>query len=1043
MTSRTRRIRNFVILFSLSILAGWFILPPAIRRTIQPTALAAPLIFTVNATGDAQDANIGDGICLTQAGNCSLRAAMQEANLNPGMDTINFNIPGGGVKTIKPGNALPNIISPVLIDGYTQPGASQNTLAVGDNAVLRIEIDGTNAGPTEGLIINTGGAGSTLQGLAINNFAGQAVRILVSGNRVQGNFIGINADGTASPSKPFGIGILANNNQIGDSTPAARNVISNNQVGIDIQAGTGNKIQGNYLGTDKSGATALGNILGVLVRAGSPHDNLIGGTSPGAGNLISGNDIAIQVEMGSNNVIQGNLIGTDASGTAAIPNTTACSCGAVRIIGTADNTIIGGLISGARNVISGNNLDAIEIGTTDAVNYPTNTKVQGNFIGTDITGAGALANTGAGVRLGASGTFVGPGNVIAFNGKQGVLVENNQAEISSNSIFSNTLLGIDLRGDGVTPNDAGDADTGPNNLQNFPSLGSVTQSNDVALISGNLVSTPNASFQIELFSNPSCDSSGNGEGHKFINSTTATTDSSGNSSFFTAAHMSDLSGPFITAIATDQNGNTSEFSACVQLASSPSAPPAISLNDVTVNEGNSGTTNAVFTVTLSATSSSTVSVNFATADITANAGSDYVANSGTVIFNSGVTSQTVTVAVNGDFVPESTEAFFVNLSSPMNATISRAAGIGKITNDDAQASLQFSASNYNVTEDCTSVPITVMRTGDNSVGMDVDYTTASGSASDRTDYTFAAGTLHFAPGDTSKSFNVLITEDSLAEGTESATITLSNPMGGAVVGNPGMATLTILDDTSEPATNSIDDTSLFVKQHYHDFLNRQGDAQGEAFWISNIDSCGSAASCREVRRIDTSASFFLSIEFQQTGFLVERAYQVAFNRRVLINEFLPDTQTLGRGVVVGATGWEQQLEANKQTYFNQLVTRPEFLSLYSSLTNAPYVDALNANTGGSLTTADRDALVNGLGSGTETRATVLRKVSENATFSQREFNRAFVLMEYFGYLRRNPDESGFQFWLNKLNAFNGDFRAAEMVKAFITSFEYRGRFGSP
>jgi hypothetical protein len=104
---------------------------------------------------------------------------------------------------------------------------------------------------------------------------------------------------------------------------------------------------------------------------------------------------------------------------------------------------------------------------------------------------------------------------------------------------------------------------------------------------------------------------------------------------------------------------------------------------------------------------------------------------------------------------------------------------------------------------------------------------------------------------------------------------------------------------------------------------------------------------------------------------------------------------------------------------------------------------LNANTGGSLTTADRDALVNGLGSGTETRATVLRKVSENATFSQREFNRAFVLMEYFGYLRRNPDESGFQFWLNKLNAFNGDFRAAEMVKAFITSFEYRGRFGSP
>jgi hypothetical protein len=268
-------------------------------------------------------------------------------------------------------------------------------------------------------------------------------------------------------------------------------------------------------------------------------------------------------------------------------------------------------------------------------------------------------------------------------------------------------------------------------------------------------------------------------------------------------------------------------------------------------------------------------------------------------------------------------------------------------------------------------------------------------------------------------------------------------MGGAVVGSPGTATLTILDDSSEPATNAIDDTSLLVGQHYHDFLNRQADSSGQAFWINNIDSCGTDVSCRETRRIDTSAAFFLSIEFQQTGFLVERAYQSGFNRRVLIDEFLTDTQSLGHGVVVGATGWEQQLEANKQMFFDQLVKRPEFLSLYSSLTNAQYVDGLNADTGGSLTTAERDAMVNGLASATETRATVLRKVAENATFTQREFNRGFVLMEYFGYLRRNPDEPGFQFWLNKLNAFNGDYRAAEMVKAFISSLEYRGRFGPP
>jgi uncharacterized protein YjdB len=170
---------------------------------------------------------------------------------------------------------------------------------------------------------------------------------------------------------------------------------------------------------------------------------------------------------------------------------------------------------------------------------------------------------------------------------------------------------------------------------------------------------------------------------------------------------------------------------------------------VTVNEGDSGLTNAVFTVTLSPASTNPVTVNFATADLTANAGSDYISTSGLLTFNPGVTSQTITVAVNGDTLPESTEAFFVNLSSPTNATLTRTSGIGKITNDDAQASLRFEATNYNLAEDCASAPVTVLRTGDTSVAMDVDYITSSGSASDRSDFTFAAGTLHFAQGDTS------------------------------------------------------------------------------------------------------------------------------------------------------------------------------------------------------------------------------------------------------------------------------------------------------
>jgi hypothetical protein len=242
----------------------------------------------------------------------------------------------------------------------------------------------------------------------------------------------------------------------------------------------------------------------------------------------------------------------------------------------------------------------------------------------------------------------------------------------------------------------------------------------------------------------------------------------------------------------------------------------------------------------------------------------------------------------------------------------------------------------------------------------------------------------------------------------------------------------------------------FVENHYHDFLNRPADPAGKAFWTDQITSCGADAQCREVRKTNVSAAFFLSIEFQQTGYLVYRTHQAAFDTgpRLGLREFLRDTQEIGRGIVVGQTGWEQQLEANKQAFFSEFVTRPQFLTSYPlTLTAAQYVDALNSNTGGSLTQSERDALVAGLTGGTETRATVMRAVAEDADFNVRQFNRAFVFMQYFGYLRRRPNDppdmnfDGYDFWLNKLNQFDGNFINAEMVKAFILSGEYRGRFG--
>ncbi|MCA1594501.1 MAG: PQQ-dependent sugar dehydrogenase, partial [Acidobacteria bacterium] len=367
---------------------------------------------------------------------------------------------------------------------------------------------------------------------------------------------------------------------------------------------------------------------------------------------------------------------------------------------------------------------------------------------------------------------------------------------------------------------------------------------------------------------------------------------------------------------------------------------------------------------------------------------------------------------------------------------------------------QFSAAESSVAESAGSIQIAVNRLGDTSGPATIDYATTNGTASDRADYTTARGTLRFAAGETSKTFNVLVTDDAFVEGNETVNLTLSNPTGALTLGNQSSAVLTITDnDTAPPTSNPIDDPQFFVRQHYHDFLNREPDSGGLSFWTSQITECSQpGATCSaEVRRINVSAAFFLSIEFQQTGYLVYRAYKAAYGNipgkpvPLRFSEFLPDTQQIGQGVIVGAQGWEAQLESNKRAYFDSFVTLPRFTSAYpQTMTAAQFVDALNANTGGALSQAERDALVAALSTNAQTRAQVVRSVAENQIFSQREFNRAFVLMQYFGYLRRTPDEApepglnfnGYNFWLGKLDQFGGNFVDAEMVKAFITIREY-------
>ena len=260
--------------------------------------------------------------------------------------------------------------------------------------------------------------------------------------------------------------------------------------------------------------------------------------------------------------------------------------------------------------------------------------------------------------------------------------------------------------------------------------------------------------------------------------------------------------------------------------------------------------------------------------------------------------------------------------------------------------------------------------------------------------------------------------------------------------------------------NQIDDTQFFVRQHYRDFLNREPDPDGLAFWTNEIYLCGGEAQCVEVKRINDSASFFLSIEFQQTGYLVYRVYKASYGDLpnapvpIKLDEFLPDTQEIGKNVIVKQTSWEETLENNKQAFTAEFVQRQRFVSAYpTSLSPDALVDALFTKAGVTPASADRSAAIADFGSATNTadtaaRARALRRVAENSTLAPQEINRAFVLMQYFGYLRRNPNDApeatldfqGYNFWMDKLNSFNGNFIQAEMVKAFLSSSEYRRRF---
>jgi hypothetical protein len=468
---------------------------------------------------------------------------------------------GTGVYTSGPNNTIGgtaagagNLISGNSIDGI-QLGSAGNVV---QGNWIGTDVTGTNAlANRDGVEVyyasnNTiggamPGAGNLISG---NTYSGVIIRLYygLTGNHVQGNFIGTDAAGAAAVANGY-YGVIVDTaaggttTLIGGATPGAGNLISGNGFyGILVLEGGGNAIvQGNFVGTDATGTVALGNGTGVAVGS----DSTIGGLEPGAGNLISGNR-GIGLAIGANNVVQGNRIGTDSSGSQSLANATGVSCGS--------NNTIGGMTAGAGNIISGNTGHGVLI-------MGNGNLVAGNYIGIDATATAALGNGGNGVFVaGGSNNTIGAvttglGNIIAFNSNDGVLVDRGTGNaIRRNSIFASGRLGIELTNNG-------------NNNQPFPVVTSAISGGGVLTIQGTLTSTPNTTFTIEFFANTVCNPSGFGEGERFLGATTVTTNASGTASFMVTFAIAIDPGQFIATTATDPNNNTSQFSRCVEVTS--------------------------------------------------------------------------------------------------------------------------------------------------------------------------------------------------------------------------------------------------------------------------------------------------------------------------------------------------------------------------------------------------------------------------------------------------------------------------------------------
>ena len=554
------------------------------RRIVPALALAA------SATTLATTIVVDDAGDTPTAGKCTLREAITAATNNtatggcaagqasPTVDLIHFAIPGAGLHTITLGSSLPDITDVVTIDGYTQAGSSVNTLQVGDDAKLMIEVSGATLCTCAPMFF-IAATGSRVRGLVIDHTSSSGIQVqaisgTVSDVVVDGNFIGVDATGmnVLASTNQAPVKIIGSSNRLGGTTAAERNVIGGGGNTIVLVNGSGNIIQGNYIGVSADGTQGLqqngDGFATTAIDLSFTNGSLVGGSAPGAGNVLFGTLASIHLgQQAQNAVIKGNTIGTDATGTVGLGG----SYG-IYTDNHPSGSIIGGALPGEGNLISGNTT-GIQLG-----DGASGTIVRGNRIGTDAGGTKPVPNHGDGIHVTTpsnlsviGGALPGEGNTIAYNCSNGIAIAASTGwPMLGNSIYSNAGLGISLQDLDSTPlpNDVGDGDAGANNLQNYPVITAAPITAGFVDLAGTLNSVATTTYRLEFFSGVGCHAAGNGEGRHYLGALDVITDGNGNASFGSgaASYAVPAGHTLFTATATDPDGNTSEFSQCFGIA---------------------------------------------------------------------------------------------------------------------------------------------------------------------------------------------------------------------------------------------------------------------------------------------------------------------------------------------------------------------------------------------------------------------------------------------------------------------------------------------